>query len=86
MTVYCGRPALSSTAIGLRCKDGVVLAVEKIVQSKLLTPGANRRIQTADMHIGVVCHVIVRRALLCEPIVMSCYVNVLSYRAGPQRK
>ncbi|KAI0321852.1 20S proteasome subunit [Amylostereum chailletii] len=42
----------SGTAIGLRVKDGVVLAVEKLVHSKLLIPGANRRIQTIDRHIG----------------------------------
>jgi len=43
----------SGTAIGLRVKDGVVLAVEKLVQSKLLVPGSNRRIQTVDLHIGM---------------------------------
>jgi len=43
----------SGTAIGLRVKDGVVLAVEKLVHSKLLVPGANRRIQTIDKHIGL---------------------------------
>lgn len=43
-----------STAIGLRVKDGVVLAVEKLVQSKLLVAGANRRIQSADLHVGIV--------------------------------
>lgn len=42
------------TAIGLRVKDGVVLAVEKLIQSKLLVQGANRRIQSADLHIGIV--------------------------------
>jgi len=35
-------------------KDGVVLAVEKLVTSKLLLPGANRRIQTVDRHMGIV--------------------------------
>ena len=40
--------------IGLRVKDGVVLAVEKLVHSKLLVPAANRRIQTIDRHIGLV--------------------------------
>ncbi|KAG1035647.1 hypothetical protein G6F55_013557 [Rhizopus delemar] len=44
----------SGTAIGLRVKDGVVLAVEKLIQSKLLVQGANRRIQSADLHIGIV--------------------------------
>jgi len=42
------------TSIGIRCKDGVVLAVEKLVTSKLLKPGANKRIATIDRHIGVV--------------------------------
>jgi len=44
----------SGTAIGLRCADGVVFAVEKIIQSKLLEPGSNRRILTIDKHIGMV--------------------------------
>jgi len=43
----------SGTAIGLRVKDGIVLAVEKLVHSKLLMPGVNRRIQTIDRHIGM---------------------------------
>lgn len=43
----------AGTSIGIRCKDGVVLAVEKIITSKLLVPGANKRIQTIDRHIGV---------------------------------
>ncbi|KAI4125179.1 MAG: hypothetical protein LQ347_005462 [Umbilicaria vellea] len=42
------------TSIGIRCKDGVVLAVEKIISSKLLKPGANKRIATVDRNIGVV--------------------------------
>ncbi|KAI8364435.1 nucleophile aminohydrolase [Blakeslea trispora] len=43
----------SGTAIGLCVKDGVVFAVEKLIQSKLLVSGANRRIQSADHHIGI---------------------------------
>ena len=43
------------TAIGLRVKDGIVLAVEKIIHSKLLVPDANRRIQNLDKHLGMVC-------------------------------
>lgn len=42
------------TSIGIKCVDGVVLAVEKIINSKLLVPGRNKRIQTVDRHIGVV--------------------------------
>lgn len=41
------------TAIGLRCKDGVVLAVEKLVMSKLLVETSNKRISTVDRHIGI---------------------------------
>ena len=44
----------SRTAIRLRAKDGVVLAVEKLVHSKLLVPDANRRIQTIHRHISLV--------------------------------
>lgn len=43
----------SGTAIGLSVKGGVVLAVEKLVHSKLLVPGANKRILTVDTHIGL---------------------------------
>lgn len=42
------------TSVGIRCKEGVVLAVEKVVASKLLKPGANKRIATIDRHMGVV--------------------------------
>lgn len=42
------------TVVGIRCKDGVVLAVEKIITSKLLKPGANKRIATVDRNFGIV--------------------------------
>ncbi|MDI1491201.1 MAG: putative proteasome subunit alpha type-7 [Ramalina farinacea] len=42
------------TCIGIRCKNGIILATEKIITSKLLRPGANRRIATVDRNIGVV--------------------------------
>ncbi|WAR57921.1 hypothetical protein PtB15_5B151 [Puccinia triticina] len=37
----------------LLAKDGAVLAVEKLVQSKLLVPGSDRRLRTVDLHIGL---------------------------------
>lgn len=40
--------------MGLRCSDGVILAIEKITTSKLLKPGTNKRISTIDNHAGVV--------------------------------
>ncbi|KAK9474409.1 nucleophile aminohydrolase [Dipodascopsis tothii] len=41
------------TCVAIKCADGVVFAVEKLVSSKLLVPGANRKIQTIDRHVGV---------------------------------
>ncbi|KAH9422219.1 proteasome alpha7 subunit [Dermatophagoides pteronyssinus] len=41
----------SGTAVALKGKDGVVLAVEKIVTSKLYEPGTNKRIFKIDQHI-----------------------------------
>lgn len=43
----------SGTAVGIICKDGVVLAVEKIVTSKLYEPGVNKRVFIIDQHIGM---------------------------------
>ncbi|KAI5204756.1 proteasome core particle subunit alpha 7 [Aureobasidium subglaciale] len=42
------------TCVGIRCRDGVVLALEKLVTSKLLKKDANKRIATIDRNIGVV--------------------------------
>lgn len=54
------------TAIGLRVKDGVILAVEKLVHSKLLMPESNRRIQTVDKHIGLVRRIPVSAISYCS--------------------
>lgn len=43
----------SSTAIGIRCSDGVALAVEKPMLSKMLVESSNRRILTVDKHSGM---------------------------------
>ncbi|KAJ6260016.1 hypothetical protein Dda_5661 [Drechslerella dactyloides] len=42
-----------ATTIGLRCKDGVILACEKLITSKLLVPGSNKRISSIDRHVGI---------------------------------
>ena len=44
---------MHGTAIGLKCNDGILLAVEKPQSSKLLVPGSNRRVFGADKHVGV---------------------------------
>jgi len=43
----------AGTVIGLRCKDGVVLGVEKLVISKMLVEGSNRRVMPVDIHAGI---------------------------------
>src|SRR3989338_3850563 len=40
------------TALGFRCVDGVVLAVENLIPSKMLEDNSNRRIHTLDKKIG----------------------------------
>jgi 20S proteasome subunit alpha 7 len=49
----------AGTALGMRCTDGILLAVEKLVPTKLLVPSAkgaslNRRIAAVDRHVGLV--------------------------------
>lgn len=43
----------SGTTIGIRCKDGVVMGVEKEIVSKMLTPGTNKKIFATDLHSGM---------------------------------
>ena len=43
----------AGTIIGLRCKDGVILAQEKLVTSKLLVKNSNRRLAQVQKHVGV---------------------------------
>lgn len=52
---YAGKSVeQSGTLIGLRGKNGVVLAVEKIVRSSLYDDNAGARIYSVDKHIGLV--------------------------------
>ena len=43
----------SATAVGIRCKDGVVMCVEKPKLSKMIVEGSNRRILSVDKHSGI---------------------------------
>lgn len=43
----------SGAAIGLKCSDGVVIAVGKSQISKMLVPGSNRRVFGVDAHVGI---------------------------------
>jgi len=55
---YAGKAVeKSATVIGIRCKDGVVLGVEKPISSKMMVKtsdgGANRRLFTVDEQAGI---------------------------------
>ncbi|EFJ26434.1 hypothetical protein SELMODRAFT_270930 [Selaginella moellendorffii] len=43
----------SGTAIGVTCKDGVVLGIEKLTPSKMLVEGSNKRIHHVHEHAGM---------------------------------
>ncbi|KAF1778802.1 Nucleophile aminohydrolase [Phytophthora cactorum] len=43
---------MGTTAIGLRTKEGIVLAVEKRLTSPLLEPGSIEKIMEVDKHVG----------------------------------
>ena len=42
----------SGTVVGIRCADGVVLGVEKVMLSKMLLPSSNRRVAAVAPHAG----------------------------------
>jgi len=51
---YAGKAVeKSGTALGIRCKDGVVLGVEKTIASKMLVRASNRRIHTVATNAGL---------------------------------
>ncbi|BFZ57920.1 Putative proteasome subunit alpha type-7 [Savitreella phatthalungensis] len=51
---YAGKAVENAgTTIGLRTPTCVVIALEKLITSKLLVPGKNSRIGTVDRHAGV---------------------------------
>lgn len=55
---YAGKAIESGgTIIGLRGKNGVVLAVEKIVRSPLYEESSGARIYSIDKHIGIVSNI-----------------------------
>lgn len=62
-----------STAIAIRCKDGVVFGVEKLVLSKLYEEGSNKRIFNIDRHVGMVTtH---KRTRLCSECGPAWYIS-----------
>ncbi|CAI0397756.1 unnamed protein product [Linum tenue] len=43
----------SGTVVGIKCKDGIVMGVEKLIASKMMLPGSNRRIHSVHRHTGM---------------------------------
>ncbi|KAG6481105.1 hypothetical protein ZIOFF_057697 [Zingiber officinale] len=41
------------TVIGIKCKDGIVMGVEKLISSKMMLAGSNRRIHAVHRHSGM---------------------------------
>jgi 20S proteasome subunit alpha 7 len=75
---YAGKAVENgSTTLGIRCKDGVVLAVENVVLSKMLEEGANKRIHSVDWKIGVATSGLMADS---RQVVGRCRTEVNSYR------
>lgn len=58
-TLANGMYAIFSTAIGIKCTDGIIMGVEKTLLSKMLVPGTHRRVYAIDRHVGLVCRMCV---------------------------
>lgn len=68
----------SGTVIGIRGKNAVVFAVEKLVTSKLYEPHTNKRIFNIDQHIGMAVSGIISDA---RQIVDTARLEAANYRA-----
>lgn len=75
LSLFC--VCVSSTAIAIRCKDGVVFGVEKLVLSKLYEEGSNKRIFNIDRHVGMVT----THTSTCSS---SLYGHMIVYICTPQ--
>ena len=54
----------SSTTVGVRCLDGIVLGTEKIIFSKMMISGTDKRIFSATVKHGAVSIFISKRSRL----------------------
>ena len=42
----------SSTILGVKCKDGIVMGTEKLVLNKMMISGTDKRLYGIDIHTG----------------------------------
>ncbi|NYT04762.1 MAG: archaeal proteasome endopeptidase complex subunit alpha [Methanomicrobiales archaeon] len=69
-----------TTAVGIKCSDGVVLIVDKRVSSRLLEPSSIEKIFKIDDHIGVASSGLVGDARsLVDRARVECQINRVSY-------
>ena len=69
-----------TTAVGIKCKTGVVLLVDKRVSSRLLEPSSIEKIFMIDEHIGVASSGLVGDArALVDRARMEAQINRVSY-------
>jgi proteasome alpha subunit len=69
-----------TTAVGIKCTDGVVLIVDKRVATRLLEPSSIEKIFKIDEHIGVASSGLVGDArALVDRARIECQINRVSY-------
>ena len=69
-----------TTAVGIKCKSGVVLLVDKRVNSRLLEPSSIEKIFKIDEHIGVASSGLVGDArILVDRARVESQINRVSY-------
>lgn len=68
---------LGSTAIGIKTKEGVVLTVEKRLESSLLEPNSIRKIVEIDYHVGAAQSGLIADA---QTLIDRARVNAQSHR------
>ncbi|MDD1658145.1 MAG: archaeal proteasome endopeptidase complex subunit alpha, partial [Methanomicrobiales archaeon] len=69
-----------TTALGIKCSDGVVLIVDKRVATRLLEPSSIEKIFKVDEHLGVASSGLVGDArALVDRARVECQINRVSY-------
>ncbi|MDI9634095.1 MAG: archaeal proteasome endopeptidase complex subunit alpha [Methanolinea sp.] len=69
-----------TTAVGIKCREGVVLIVDKRVSSRLLEPSSIEKIFKIDEHIGVASSGLVGDArALVDRARIECQIHRLTY-------
>ncbi|HJJ56474.1 MAG TPA: archaeal proteasome endopeptidase complex subunit alpha, partial [Methanocorpusculum sp.] len=69
-----------TTAVGIKCKTGVILLVDKQVNSKLIEPQSIEKIYMIDEHIGVATSGLVGDArILVDRARIEAQINRVSY-------